>query len=132
MLRRLLLLALTLIGPVMLVTFVVGGRVAEWVFVLAGMLFPVVLIALATVRNGRLGRLGWVLLGLAGVLEAASVGILVLASCPGHAARVLGLPLGTALLLFGLVVVPLILVILGHAATFELDDDHRPDPPVQR
>lgn len=83
---------------------------------LAVVTFPVALIAL----GGRLNVLRWPLLLLWLVLSGSFVALLVL---PHGGPDVLGLPLGTVLMLFVLVPVPFVLVCWTYAARFDLRDE---------
>lgn len=86
--------------------------------------FPLGLIALGARRGGRrLGPLGPLLLALLAVLEGSLLAILAVSGSGGGDAPasgdVLGLPLGAWLQLAGFFLVPLLLVTLGYAATFD-------------
>lgn len=92
----------------LLLTFVVGGALAERVFVVTGLLFPGALLALAD--HQRLGRWRRLLpCGLTLLLEACAVVILL--DLGGDRGPVVAMLLGLGLL-------PLIVVPLVHAATF--------------
>lgn len=84
--------------------------------VLAGALFPVSLIVLGAARGGRLGRLAVPILTLGIVL---AVGLALAIFLPEGGPDVLGLPLGTALMIFVAVPVPLLLTCLAYAFTFD-------------
>lgn len=103
-----------------LLAFCVGGSLGPWLAVLAGALFPVSLIALGAAREGRLGRLAVsvLILGLIlGIVLAAGLALAVF--LPEGGPDVLGLPLGTALMIFVIVPVPLLLTCLAYAFTFD-------------
>lgn len=92
-----------------LVASLVGGSFAAAVFAAATVLIPVALIALGAARCGRLGRpLAWVLAAVT-LLLGASLAALFLVR--GAAA--------TAVLFAGVWLVPLFLVGLGYALTFD-------------
>ena len=116
--RRVILFFLAAGSPLICVTLLVGGPIAEWVFVLVSLLFPVALMALGVRRRGRFGRTIALQLVVGLILEAASIGILVLSANAGES-WVLGLPASTVLMLLGLGLVPLVVVSLGFAATFD-------------
>jgi hypothetical protein len=99
-----------------LLAFCAGGAVGPWLAVLAGALFPVSLMALGAAREGRLGRLAVPILILGTVL-AAGLALAVFLSKGGP--DVLGLPLETALMIFVVVPVPLLLTCLVYAFTFD-------------
>ena len=99
-----------------LLAFCVGGALGPWLAVLAGALFPVSLILLGAARGGRLGRLAVPILIL-GIVLAAGLALAVF--LPEGGPDVLGLPLGTALMIFVVVPVPLLLTCLAYAFTFD-------------
>ena len=114
-------MALLVLGagsPLLLVTFLTGGGLAESLFSVLGLLFPVALIALAfPPRRGR-----WILVGLTLLLAGSGASLLLLesaATVAGPAARVLGLPPATWLMLLGLGLAPLVFTCWAYAATFD-------------
>jgi hypothetical protein len=114
--QRLALVLLALAAPAALLAFCLDAA-SPWIAVLAGGLaFPVALIALGAVRAGRLGRLTGPLL-LFGILLGA--GLLAVFGLPQGGPDVLGLPVGTAIMIFVLVPVPLLLLGGIYAATFD-------------
>jgi hypothetical protein len=112
--------ALTLLAvaaPATLLAFCIGTNPGIWMAALAGgSVFPAALIALGAARDGRLGRLKWPLLFL-GLLLAA--GLLAAIAWPGGGPDVLGLPAATAIMIFVLIPVPLLLLGGIFAATFD-------------
>lgn len=121
MAHRLALVLLALAAPVALFAFSLdvptGGRIAVWMAVLAGgAAFPVALLGLGAARDGRLGRLRrpFLLFGL--ILVA---GLLAVFGLPQGGPDFLGLPAGTAIMIFVLVPVPLILLGGIYAASFD-------------
>jgi hypothetical protein len=113
--HRFALVLLALAAPAMLLAFCLGGVAAPWIAALAGgASFPVALIALATSRSGRLLATPLFLLGtLLGLGLAAVFGL------PQGGPDVLGLPAGTAIMIFVLVPVPLIGLGWLYAALFD-------------
>ena len=99
-----------------LLAFCVGGSLGPWLAVLAGALFPVSLSLLGAARGGHLGRLAVPILIL-GIILAAGLALAVF--LPEGGPDVLGLPLGTALMIFVVVPVPLLLTCLAYALTFD-------------
>ena len=99
-----------------LFAFCVSGSLGPWLAVLAGTLFPVSLLLLGAARGGRIGRLAGVVLIL-GIVLAAGLALAVF--LPEGGPDVLGLPLGTALMIFVVVPVPLLLTCLAYALTFD-------------
>jgi hypothetical protein len=93
-----------------------GSPAAPWLAAFGGATFPVALIALGAMRQGRLGALGlplallWLLLagGLAAILDL-----------PAGGPDVAGLPLATALMIFVLVPIPLLGLGLLYAFSFD-------------
>ena len=116
--KRTALLVLGVGSPLLLVAFLIGGGVAEWLFAVLGLLFPVALIALAfPSRKGV-----WILVGLALLLAGSGAGLLWLESgapVAGPGARVVGLPPATWLMLLGLGLAPLVFTCWAYAATFD-------------
>lgn len=110
---RLALALLALASLAALLAFCLGG---SWLAVLAGALFPVSLIILGAARGGHLGRLAVPILILGIVL---AVGLALAVFLPEGGPDVLGLPLGTVLMIFGVVPVPLLLTCLAYAFTFD-------------
>lgn len=99
-----------------LLAFCAGGPLSSWLAVLAGTLFPVSLSVLGAARGGRLGRLAVPILIL-GIVLAAGLALAVF--LPEGGPDVLGLPLATALMIFVVVPVPLLLTCLAYAFTFD-------------
>jgi hypothetical protein len=113
--RTFALVLLALAALASLAAFGLGSSLAPWMAAFGGATFPVALIALGAVRNGRLGGMViplvafWVLLagGLAAVL-----------ALPAGGPDVAGLPLATALMIFVLVPIPLLGLGLLYAFSF--------------
>lgn len=121
MAHRLALVLLALAAPVVLLAFSVavpaGGWITVWIAVLAGgAAFPVALLCLGAARSGRLGRLKGPFL-LFGLILVA--GLLAVFGLPRGGPDVLGLPAGTAIMIFVLVPVPLLLLGGVYAASFD-------------
>lgn len=116
MANRIALALLVLASLAALLAFCVGGPLSPWLAVLAGALFPVSLMALGAARGGRLGRLAGVVLIL-GIVLAAGLALAVF--LPEGGSDFLGLPLGTALMIFVVVPVPLLLTCLAYALLFD-------------
>lgn len=114
--NRLALVLLALAAPATLLAFCVEMSAGPWIAAVAGTTFPVALMVLGASRGGRLGKLRgplwalWVLL---------TVGFIAILALPDGGPDVLGLPAATALMIFVLVPVPLALVGLAYAVTFE-------------
>jgi hypothetical protein len=113
----------------LLVSLLVPGALAGALFALLGVAFPVGLIALGATRRGRLDRrVALALALLLALLEASTVGILALSGSGAAAApRLLSLPGATLVQLLGLWLLPLPLVALAYAWTFERSGVTRED-----
>jgi hypothetical protein len=117
--RRIALLFLALASPLILILNFMPWPVAETLFAMLVMGYPVALIAMAAARQGRLGPLGLPLLGLLVLLEACAVGMLVLRGRVLDGPWLGGLPLAAAIQLYGVWLAPLLLVALAYALTFD-------------
>jgi hypothetical protein len=96
-----------------LAAFCFGSALGPWLAAFAGATFPVALIGLGA---GRLRGIGWAL-GLVWLLLAG--GLFTVLALPEGGPDLFGLPLATALMLFVLVPVPLLVLGFVYAATFE-------------
>jgi hypothetical protein len=106
---------LTVGSGLICLTMIVGGRIAEWAFVLLSLLFPSALILLGGARSGRSTKAtALTAVALALLLEGTAVAVLLL-SRSADGSWLAGLPTATALLLAGLGVAPLILIVLAYA-----------------
>lgn len=110
------LVLLALAALAALAAFGFGPPLAPWLAAFAGASFPVALIALGALRQGRLGALALPLILLWVLLAGGLAAILIL---PHGGPDVLGLPLATAIMIFVLVPVPLIGLGLLYAARFD-------------
>lgn len=93
-----------------LAAFCFGSVLGPWLAAFAGATFPMALIGLGARRIGRVLALLWLL--LAG-------GLFAILALPEGGPDFFGLPLATALMLFVLVPVPLLVLGFVYAATFE-------------
>lgn len=105
-------------SPVLLVAFLFGGPLAEWVFALTSVLFPPALIAIGVARREGLGGLGPPLAILSLLLLGSAAGIMILSPAPAGVGVILGLPPAALLLFVGLGLLPLTLVSWAHATFF--------------
>ncbi len=103
----------------MLLAFAVGTPAGDVLFTLLAVAYPVALIALGVQRRGSLGPLLWPLAGLFLILEAGFVAMLWLRGSVLTAPWLGGLPLATAIQFYGLFLMPMLLVSLAYAWTFE-------------
>jgi hypothetical protein len=118
--HRLAIALLALASTAALLAFCVGGFLGPWLAVLVGALFPISLIALGAARDGRLGRLAVPILILGIVLAVGlALAVFLPEGGPDVFSGVGGLPLGTALMIFVIVPVPLLLTCLAYAFTFD-------------
>ncbi len=114
MTHRLALILLALAAPAALLGFCLGW---PWIGAVAGgVVLPLSLMALGAARRGRLGRLWLPLLATALVFAAGWWAILAL---PHGGPDIAGLPLATALMIFVLIPVPLVVTGLAYALTFD-------------
>ncbi len=119
MARRAALAFLALSSPAILLAFAAGTPAGEVAFALLAVAFPVALIALGAQRRGALGPLRWPLAALVLILEACVVAMLLLRGSVLTAPWLGGLPLAAAVQFYGLFLLPLALVSLAYAWTFE-------------
>ena len=115
--QRLALAVLALAAPATLFAFCIESAAGPWIAAVAGTAFPIALMALGVPRERRL-RGPLLILWL--VLTA---GLLAVMALPDGGPDVLGLPAATAILIFILVPVPLAIVGIAYAATFDVEDD---------
>lgn len=101
----------------MVAALLLGGRLAEGTFAVSAVLFPVALIALGTRRAWPRLRVAMTVLGVTVTLSA--IGILLLPTTASAEEHVLGLPPAAWLALAGLGLVPFVVVVWSHAATFD-------------
>ena len=114
--RRLSIGGLTVGSVLIALAMIVGGPLAEWVFVLLSLLFPSLLILLGAPGAGPSRRgVVWTAIALALLLESTAVAVLLL-QLAGDDSRLLGLPTATTVLFAGLGLAPLILVPLAYVA----------------
>jgi hypothetical protein len=110
---------LTVTALLLLGACLVPGTTAEWIYLLLVPLFPVLLVLLASERRGSSSRrLDGLLLVLAVLLTVSTLAIRLLDSRPDPP-WIWGLPLSALVMLGGLVLLPLLLVGLGFAGTFD-------------
>ncbi len=106
-------------APLVLLAMLFGTAAGEALFAVLAAAFPVGLIVLGAQRRGRLGRLLWPLIALLSILEACVVVMLALRGRILDAPWLGGLPLATAVQVYGLFLLPLLLVSFAYAWTFE-------------
>jgi len=121
--RRVALILLGSGSPLLVLALLVGGRWAEWGFVLVSLSFPAALCAVGAMGPGRRATAGRLFLALGLLLVASGAGMLLL---DGREGSLLGLPPAAALMLVGLGLVPLLLTCLGYAAGFGESGAGRP------
>ncbi len=119
MAKRLALILLAISAPGMLVTLVWRTVVGEVVFSLLAVIFPIALIVLGAQRRGRLGPLLAPLAVVTVHLLAGVVAMLVLRGRVLDGPWLWGLPLATAIQVYGIFLLPLLLVSLSYALSFE-------------
>jgi hypothetical protein len=112
---------LTAASLLLLATLLVGGRIAEGLFVLLSVVFPVALMLLGLGAGRHAARPAVALLGL--VLALSALGVLFWPASPSPEQYRLGLPVPAWIALFGLGLVPFVLVVWSYAATFRSPDE---------
>lgn len=110
--RNLAVATLTLLSLALLAATLVGHPLAQAVFAIGALAFPVPLIALGVARRDGSARLGAVLLALTLLLVGSGVGLLALSGGGTGGAPAL------LVLLLGLGVAPLVLVAIAYAVAF--------------
>ncbi len=119
MARRAALAFLGFSSPALLLAFALGTRAGDVAFALLAAAFPVALIVLGAGRGGSLGPLFWPLAALLAILVADVVALLALAGSIQTAPWLVGLPLATAVMFYGLFLLPQILVCVAYVWTFD-------------
>ncbi len=120
MAKRAALAFLATASPVILLAFLFGTAAGDIAFALLAVAFPIALIVLgAAGRRGALGPLGWPLAGLLLFFVVLVAAMLLLRGRVADGPWVFGLPLATAIQVYGLFLAPLFYVSLLYALTFE-------------
>ena len=119
MAQRAALVFLAVSSPLILLAFLVGTAAGEVLFAVLAAAFPVALIVLGAQRRGRLGGLLWPLVTLLSILESCVVAMLALRGQVLAAPWIGGLPLAPAVQVYGIFLLPLLLVSFAYATTFE-------------
>lgn len=119
MTRRICLLFLAVASPMILVLFMMPWSRSDVVFAALVVGYPVALIGVAVGREDGLRGLGVVVLFLFVLLEASVLGMYALRGSVMEAPWVGGLPLVAAIQLYGLWLMPLFVVPLAYALTFD-------------
>jgi hypothetical protein len=110
------------IGFAYATSFLPGGAPAwaAWPFAVGTATIMVAMMIVGAARRGRVGRLGW---ALGAVLAVVGGGFALLLALPATEAPgaplVLGLPLRAAVLLYGIGVLPMLIVPFAYAFTFD-------------
>ncbi len=117
--RRGAILFLALASPAVLVLFFIAGFFGELVFTVLVAGYPVALIVIGVSGRGSLGPLRLPLVCLLLVLEGCAVTLLLLKGQGIDGPWIGGLPLAAAVQLYGLWLLPLPLVTLTYALTFD-------------
>ncbi|HYE78964.1 MAG TPA: hypothetical protein VEI97_13345 [bacterium] len=106
------LILLALSAPAALLGFCLGSG---WLAAVAVAVFPAALMGIGAARGGRLGWLRWPFLLLGAIFVGGFVTLLTL---PQGGPDVGGLPLGTVLMLVGIVAVPFVITSWAYVAGF--------------
>ncbi len=117
--KRAAIVFLSIASALILLSFLPGLRFGPVLFAVLAVAFPVALIALGAARQGRLGPLTVPLTLLLVILETSLVGMMILRGHVIDGPWVAGLPLAAAIQLFGMWLLPLGLVALVYAITFD-------------
>jgi len=119
MARRICLLFLAVASPLILILFVIPWTYSDVVFAILVMGYPVALVGVAVGRGDSLSGLGVVALFLFALLEVSALAMYVLRGFVMEAPWVGGLPFAAAIQLYGLWLIPLLVVPLAYALTFD-------------
>ena len=120
MTRRLALAALAVASLLVLSLCLIGGGPAEVAFAVLAMAFPSALMLLGTARSsGRASAAAGPIVALLVLLEASLAGMLLFRGEVSTGPWLLGLPIATAIQLYGIFLLPLALVVVGYALTFD-------------
>jgi hypothetical protein len=106
-------------SPLILLSFFLPEPAGPLAFTVLAVAFPVALIGLGAARNGRLGPLAAPLLVLLLLLEGCVVGMLVLRGKVLETPWLGGLPLPAAIQIYAMWLLPLGLIALAYALTFD-------------
>lgn len=117
--KKLLISILRLSSLLMFCALMAGGDVAAAAFGALAAFFPVVLMALGALRQGRLGRIWLALVPLVVLLEVGFWTMLELRGSVQEAPWIFGLPAAAAVLLWVFCLTPLLLISFAYAWTFE-------------
>lgn len=114
--------ALTLSSALILCFCLVGGEVAAVAFAAVAVVFPVLLMILGSAGPRSLGSRAWPIGALFVIHLDCLAGMLVFVGRVEQGPWLFGLPAAVAIQLYGLLLVPLVLVALGYALTFDSFD----------
>jgi len=112
---------LTVAALLLLAALLVGGRLAEGLFVVLSVLFPVALMLLGLGAGRHAARPAVIALGA--LLTLSALGVLLWPASPSSEQLRFGLPLPAWIALCGLGLVPFVLVVWSYAATFRTPDE---------
>lgn len=112
---------LTAAALLLLATLLVGGRLAEGLFVVLSVIFPVALMLLGLGAGPHAARPAVAALG--GVLTLSALGVLLWPASSSPEQLRFGLPVPAWIALVGLGLVPFVLVVWSYAATFRSTDE---------
>jgi len=115
---RMALLAVAVASLGVLIGFGLGGEIGATVSLLLMPVFPLALIVLGASRRGHLGSLFLPLLAVGILLEGGLIAMWLLRGRVLSAPWVGGLPLAASVLIYGMWIVPFVIVVLTYALTF--------------
>lgn len=119
MAKRIALGFLALASPAIVAASLVEHPFGDVLFALLSTAFPFALIVVGAERRGALGQLGRPLLGLLIYYEACVAAMYLARGRVLEAPWALGLPLAAAIHFYGVFLLPLVVVALFYARTFE-------------
>ena len=117
--RRLALAALAAAAASILLLSLVGGAAAAAGLTALAAAFPFVLMALGAIRGGRLGGAALPIALALALVELAMLGMLALRGRVLDGPWLGGLPLAAALQVYGVFLLPLVVIAVGFALTFD-------------
>lgn len=110
---------LTVASPLLVVCLLISHPIAQLIFAVVGLGFPVGLMALGARRDGFLGPLAVPLIALLLILEIGLTLLLNMGGWGGNLPWILGLPAGMAIQIYLMTLVPLVITAALYGLTFE-------------
>jgi hypothetical protein len=123
--RRTIAVALGVCAAAVLAGSAIGGLSGTWLFVLASLLFPTLLIALSLDPAER-RRQRWMLVSLALLYELSAIGLLLVSDA--GTARIGGVPPTVLLMILGFGLLPFLLIVVAYSRASATTDDSGDQP----